>query len=146
VSQPDDPLLLNAGVSARQLSQVLALVANSDIAELEVTIGHTRLSVRRPAVWSVTSAAPPTAPLLDDTPDQGALVITSPLVGIFHPAVGPGAAVQTGQAIGRIEALGLPTSVDAPRDGTVDELLVQDGFAVEYGQPLLTLRRAAHAS
>jgi biotin carboxyl carrier protein len=69
------------------------------------------------------------------------LAITSPLVGIFHPAVQAGQQVQTGQSIGAIEALGMPTSVDAPQSGTVEDLLVQDGSPVEYGQPLLILRR-----
>jgi biotin carboxyl carrier protein len=48
--------------------------------------------------------------------------------------------------IGAIEALGMPTSIDAPRSGTVEELLVQDGDAVEYGQALLILRRGAYAT
>jgi acetyl-CoA carboxylase biotin carboxyl carrier protein len=56
-----------------------------------------------------------------------------------------GTSVEPGQPIGAIEALGMPTSVDAPQSGTVEELLVQDGTAVEYGQPLLIVRRAAQA-
>jgi biotin carboxyl carrier protein len=44
--------------------------------------------------------------------------------------------------IGAIEALGMPTNVDAPQEGTVEDLLVLDGGPVEYGQPLLLLRRA----
>ena len=40
----------------------------------------------------------------------------------------------------------MPTNVDAPHSGTVEELLVEAGSPVEYGQPLLILRRAAHAS
>jgi biotin carboxyl carrier protein len=35
----------------------------------------------------------------------------------------------------------MPTSVDAPQSGTVEDLLVQDGSPVEYGQPLIVLRR-----
>ena len=36
----------------------------------------------------------------------------------------------------------MPTTVDAPQSGTVEDLLVQEGSAVEYGQPLLIMRRA----
>ena len=50
--------------------------------------------------------------------------------------------LEAGQSIGAIEALGMPTSVDAPQSGTIEDLLVQDGSAVEYGQPLLIMRRA----
>jgi acetyl-CoA carboxylase biotin carboxyl carrier protein len=135
-----DALLDCAGVSADQLSQVLRLVGASDIAELDVTLGSTRLSLRRSAqARSATSPVgheqPPSEPL--------SLAIASPLVGIFHPSVGVGAAVEPGQSIGAVEALGMPTSVDAPQSGTVEELLVLDGSPVEYGQPLLTLRRAS---
>jgi acetyl-CoA carboxylase biotin carboxyl carrier protein len=71
------------------------------------------------------------------------MAITSPLVGIFHASVTIGDNVQPGQSIGAVEALGMPTSVDAPQPGTIEELLVRDGSPVEYGQPLLILRRSA---
>ena len=71
------------------------------------------------------------------------LAIASPLVGIFHPSVSVGGTVESGQPIGAVEALGMPTTVDAPHGGTVEELLVTDGSPVEYGQPLLILRRSA---
>jgi biotin carboxyl carrier protein len=35
----------------------------------------------------------------------------------------------------------MPTSVEAGQSGIVEALLVQDGSPVEYGQPLLVLRR-----
>jgi acetyl-CoA carboxylase biotin carboxyl carrier protein len=136
-----DPLLDQTGVSAEQLAQVLQLVAGTDIAELDISNGTTRLSLRRPpvAVAAVPEreVSPPAEPL--------SLAIASPLVGIFHPAVSAGDMVQPGQSIGAIEALGMPTSVDAPQSGTVEDLLVQDGSPVEYGQPLLVLRRPANA-
>jgi acetyl-CoA carboxylase biotin carboxyl carrier protein len=132
-----DPLLELAGLSADELRRVLGLVAGTDIAELEVTFGALRFSVRRPA----TSA--PTATSIDVTapPEPSSLAITSPLVGIFRPSVSAGDALSAGQSIGAIEALGMPTSVDAPQGGVVEELLVLEGGSVEYGQPLLVMRR-----
>ena len=135
-----DALLESAGVSGSQLAQLLELVVGSDISELDVTIGATRLSVRRPAVVTVPSAQA-AAPAVE----PHSLAITSPLVGIFHASVATGDNVQPGQAIGAVEALGMPTTVEAPQPGTVEELLVHDGSPVEYGQPLLILRRAAVA-
>jgi biotin carboxyl carrier protein len=143
VSADGDPLLDRAGLSADELAQVLDLVSGSDIAELDVTIGLTRLTLRRPPTLSLsTDEADVPAPTVEPL----SLAITSPLVGIFRPSVTTGELVQPGQAIGAIEALGMPTSVDAPQSGTVEELLVPDGSAVEYGQALLILRRAPHAS
>ena len=128
-----DALLECAGVSAEQLQQLLGLVDASDIEELDITLGATRLSVRRTAT---TAAIPSEQVALE----SAALAITSPLVGIFHPAIEVGATVAPGQPIGAVEALGMPTSVEAPRSGMVEGLLVEDGAAVEYGQPLVILR------
>jgi acetyl-CoA carboxylase biotin carboxyl carrier protein len=124
-----------------ELSELLGLVSDTDITELDLTVGTTRLSLRRPALPSAVAANGSTTLSLDEPPS---LAITSPGVGIFHPAVGMGDDIQSGQTIGAIKALGMPTNVDAPRSGTVEAVLVQDGAAVEYGQPLLILRRASN--
>ena len=133
----NDPLEEHAGVTADQLNELLGLVTSTDIAELDITLGSTRLSLRRPAHTSVVQTNQ-----TQDLEEPSSLAITSPLVGMFRPSVGVGALVELGQPIGAIEALGMPTSVDAPDSGIVEELLVQDGSPVEYGQPLLILRRA----
>ena len=131
-----DPLMHCAGLTAAQLSDLLDLLTATDVTELDVTVGRTRLAVRRPGVAS----ASPSSEL--EVREPRSLAIASPLVGVFRPAVASGDSLEAGQSIGAIEALGMPTSVDAPQSGTVEDLLVQDGSAVEYGQPLLILRRA----
>jgi len=133
--RPPDPLRERAGVSADELADLLSLVGASDVTELDVTLGSTRLSLRRsPAQASLPVPA-------GEAREPRSLAIASPLVGIFRPSVASGDALEAGQSIGAIEALGMPTSVDAPQSGTVEDLLVQDGSPVEYGQPLLILRR-----
>jgi acetyl-CoA carboxylase biotin carboxyl carrier protein len=134
-----DPLAECSGVSEAELADVLALVAGTDITELDLTFGASRLTLRRAASPTAIAAVPPPAA------DASSLAIASPLVGIFHPSVKVGDVVAAGQVIGAIEALGMPTSVDAPQPGTVEDLLAIDGSAVEYGQPLVLLRRPASA-
>jgi len=136
-----DSLRTCSGVSAAELSTVLDLISGTDISELDITSGKTRLSLRRPAIVAAASSTAATAPAVE----PHSLAITSPLVGIFHASVTTGDNVQPGQSIGAVEALGMPTSVEAPQPGTVEELLVHDGSAVEYGQPLLILRRSVLA-
>jgi len=131
-----DPLRERAGVSADELTDLLSLVGASDITELDVTLGSTRLTVRRSAAQASVRAA-----AVEESREPRSLAIASPLVGIFRPSVASGDALEAGQSIGAIEALGMPTSVDVPQSGTVEDLLVQDGSPVEYGQPLLILRR-----
>jgi biotin carboxyl carrier protein len=134
-----DPLADCSGVSEAELADVLALVAGTDITELDLTFGASRLTLRRVA----SPTAPPAASA--PVPDATSLAIASPLVGLFHPSVKVGDVVTAGQVIGAIEALGMPTSVDAPQPGTVEDVLASDGSAVEYGQPLVLLRRPSSA-
>jgi acetyl-CoA carboxylase biotin carboxyl carrier protein len=136
-SSASDPLVEHAGLTADDLDAVLALVAGTDVIELEVSFGSLHVRLRRPA--NASASVPEATQEIAAPPPS--LAIASPLVGIFHPTVKPGDNVVQGQAIGAIEALGMPTSVDAPQAGTVDDLLVQDGSPVEYGQPLIVLRR-----
>ena len=135
-----DPLVEHAGLSATELEAVLALVAGTDVVELDLSFANARLSLRRPANLAPSASTSSEQAATDSAP-PASLAIVSPLVGIFHPSVKPGDSVQQGQVIGAIEALGMPTSVDAPQAGTVDDVLVRDGSPVEYGQPLIVLRR-----
>ena len=137
-----DPLRACVGIAAVELVRLLALIADSDISELDVTTQDTRLSVRRQPIGG--RLLPTSGDGSPQAAESGSLAITSPLVGIFRPSVAPGESVQPGQSIGAIEALGMPTNVDAPQSGTVEDLLVQDGSPVEYGQPLLILRCSTH--
>jgi pyruvate carboxylase len=135
----EDALLHSSGVSAAQLNEILALISATEITELDVSVGATRLSLRRSVVARHASASGPEA-----RPQEPlTLAIASPLVGIFRPSVSAGASLEPGQSIGAIEALGMPTSVEAPQSGTVEQLLVEDGAPVEFGQPLVILRRAS---
>jgi biotin carboxyl carrier protein len=80
-----------------------------------------------------------------NSPSSG-IEIGAPLVGIFRasmdsgkPLIAPGDKVRTGQIIAAIEALNLLSEVEATVAGRVAEILVLDGQAVEYGQPLLVI-------
>jgi acetyl-CoA carboxylase biotin carboxyl carrier protein len=140
-----------AGLDEGELHQLLSLLAGTDIVELQVSYKASRISIRREATSTVTvapglsqDAASEAAPHAVAPPDAEAehpLAITSPLVGIFHSSVHAGDHVAHGQPLGAIEAMGMATSMDAPQSGIVELMLVQDGSPVEYGQPLLILRR-----
>jgi acetyl-CoA carboxylase biotin carboxyl carrier protein len=134
-----DALHAHTGVASHDLSALLSLVARSDVVELDVQVGSTRLSLRRALPISTSPVSLSTGASGEAT----SVAITSPLVGIFRAAVGVGESLEAGQSIGSVEALGLPTNVEAPEAGTVESVLVDDGMPVEYGQPLLVVRRGA---
>ena len=75
-------------------------------------------------------------------------VITSPLVGVFYAApaedaeafVQVGDTVKKGQVLAIVEAMKLMNEIESDYDGTIAEILVENGQAVEYGQPLFKLQ------
>ena len=72
-------------------------------------------------------------------PDDRRTVATSPAVGVFRPGTAPGARVRSGDRVGIVDLLGIPQDVVAPVDGTVTEILVAAGEAVEYGEPVMSI-------
>lgn len=74
-------------------------------------------------------------------------LIKSPLVGTFYAApaedaeafVTVGASVKKGQIIAIVEAMKLMNDIESDFDGTISEILVENGEAVEYGQPLFRI-------
>jgi biotin carboxyl carrier protein len=67
--------------------------------------------------------------------------VTAPAVGFFAYAdgLGPGLAVEKGDALGHVEMLGVRHDVRAPRRGLVRHLVIEAGEPVEYGQVLVEL-------
>ena len=75
--------------------------------------------------------------------------VTAPLVGIYYPLsalnkenLKPGDKISAGSIVCAIEAMKLINEVKCDTDGEFVEALVEEGAEVEYGQPLLKLRKA----
>jgi len=144
----------------RKLKTLIDLVAESGIAELEVTEGEDRVRIAKfspapaaptssttvmaaPAPASAAAAAPVPAP----EPVPTGHVVKSPMVGTFYRSPSPGAAafVELGQAVKPgdtlciIEAMKLLNEIEAEVGGVVKEILVENGQPVEYGQPLFVI-------
>jgi acetyl-CoA carboxylase biotin carboxyl carrier protein len=74
-------------------------------------------------------------------------VIKSPMVGTFYRSSSPGAkpyvelgqAVKEGETLCIIEAMKLLNEIESEVGGTVQEILVENGQPVEYGQPLFVI-------
>lgn len=75
-------------------------------------------------------------------------IVESPLVGTFYaapsedaaPFVAVGDTVKKGQTLAIIEAMKLMNEIESEYDGTVAEILAENGKPVEYGQPLFRIR------
>ena len=74
-------------------------------------------------------------------------IVKSPLVGTFYaapsedaePFVKEGDSVKEGQVLAIVEAMKLMNEIESDFTGTVTEILVENGEAVEYGQPLFVI-------
>lgn len=134
-----------------ELQHIIRLLDQSDISELEVrsTENGARLVLRKAqpqqgeAIQTAIQAQPEDA----THSEQARYTITAPLVGIFRtgprekPLVQPGDSIKAGQHVAIIQALNLPNEVESPVAGRVLEVLVENGQAVEYGQPLLIIEQ-----
>jgi acetyl-CoA carboxylase biotin carboxyl carrier protein len=169
-----------------EIRQLLATIAQTDIAEVTLKSDDFELTVRKgvsnhllsvgqappsgvvsPGLTSVVpignqttltpqpeaatsrdnSASGTPSPLSVNTPSARLVEVESPMVGTFYRAPAPGEAafvevgdrVRSGQSVCIIEAMKLMNEIEAEVSGQVMEILVQNGDAVEYGQPLMRI-------
>ena len=147
----------------RKLKTLIDLVAESGIAEIEVTEGEDKVRIVKhanaptmppSAAVAALSAAPLAAPAAAPVapapvvPEPAAgQTVKSPMVGTFYRSPGPdakafvevGQTVKPGDTLCIIEAMKLLNEIEAEVSGTVREILVQNGQAVEYGQGLFII-------
>lgn len=130
-----------------EIEHLVEIIRNARISELTVSSGGVEVRLRKPL-----SAAPPPAParkpvveplpVVDATP--ASIGIDAPMVGIFHSIDSVGVAGETvrkGQIVGSIESMKLMNDILSDVDGTIAEVLVEDGMPVEYGQTLFRIER-----
>jgi acetyl-CoA carboxylase biotin carboxyl carrier protein len=149
-------------VDLKELRALFKLMAEADIAELEVDHGEERIRVRRSAAAGPPAALQPNylpagapaplppppaaagAPAAAASDAKGLRTITSPMVGTFYRAPSPdappyvevGSVVRKGQVLCIIEAMKLMNEIEAEFDGKIVAILVEIGQPVEFGEQL----------
>ncbi|HEX4870021.1 MAG TPA: acetyl-CoA carboxylase biotin carboxyl carrier protein [Moraxellaceae bacterium] len=102
-----------------------------------------------PSAMPATASVEPTqgpAPAAVEPVTRG-FVQRSPMVGTFYRAASPGAAafaevgqtVKKGDVICIVEAMKMMNQIEAEQGGTIESILVENGQAVEFDQPLFTI-------
>jgi len=74
-------------------------------------------------------------------------IVTSPMVGTFYLKPAPnaknyvekGSTVKKGTVLCIIEAMKLMNEIECEYDGTIEEIYVENGEAVDYGKPLFKI-------
>ena len=147
----------------RKIKKLIELVEESGITELEVQEeeGTVRISRVAPAVApaAIQYAAAPVVPVaaaatpVSVAPAEVAVVevsghqVRSPMVGTFYRSPSPeakafvevGQTVKVGDALCIVEAMKMMNRIEADKAGVVKAILVNDGEAVEFDQPLIVI-------
>jgi acetyl-CoA carboxylase biotin carboxyl carrier protein len=144
----------------RKIKTLIELVENSGIAELEISEGEERVRISRSSsVQPVYASAPqpqfaqaPAAPAAA-APAAAAPaapeghIVKSPMVGSFYRSASPGSkpfvdigqSVSAGETLCIIEAMKLLNEIESDQSGVIKAILVENGQAVEFGQPLFII-------
>jgi len=149
----------------RKLKTLIDLVSESNVSELEITEAEGKVRIVKATPVAVT-AAPMAAPVVQAAPvvltsapapvvsqapaapaAPSGHAVKSPMVGTFYRAATPGAkpfvevgdTIKEGETICIVEAMKILNEIEADKSGTVTQILVDNGQAVEYGQPLFVI-------
>jgi acetyl-CoA carboxylase biotin carboxyl carrier protein len=148
----------------RKLKTLVDLVSESNISELEITEAEGKVRIVKagygvPTTMMMPAPAQMMAPVVQPAAAEAAPaaapeaaaptghVVKSPMVGTFYRSSSPGAkpfvdvgtTVKEGDPICIVEAMKIMNEIEADMGGTVSKILVENGQAVEYGQPLFII-------
>jgi acetyl-CoA carboxylase biotin carboxyl carrier protein len=153
----------------RKVKKLLDLMEEHDLAEVELESEGEKIRLRKdnptsvPMQMHMTSSPMPTAPPAVERPAVAAaetkpeakipkdtVEITSPMVGTFYRAPAPdaeafiavGDKVEEESVVCIIEAMKVMNAIKAELRGEIVAILVENGEAVEYGQPLFAVKPA----
>jgi acetyl-CoA carboxylase biotin carboxyl carrier protein len=155
-----------------EIEQLITILRNSDISEIEIDQDGTHLKLSRfgsnvslnlnqssriiePAITSsATSGLTPISgsatPASNSAANSNFMKVESPLVGTFYRKPSPeaevfakeGDTVKKGKTLCIVEAMKLMNEIEAPCDGKIEKVLVNDGKVVEFGEVLFLINPA----
>jgi acetyl-CoA carboxylase biotin carboxyl carrier protein len=148
-----------------EINRLIELMNKNDLLEVEIVEDSKKIRLKKKfeGGMRIVPAAPMAAPAMAGPqpgpasgPAQpaaqasGTVAIKSPMVGTFYRSANPDSPpyVDVGDSVGRdttvciIEAMKVFNEIKAEIEGTIVELLVENGQSVEYGQPLFLVKPA----
>ena len=147
----------------RKVKKLMELLEESGMSEIEIKEGEESVKISRygnspaPAQHPIQSFVQQQAPVSsaptsqtaspNEQPQETGQSVTSPMVGTFYSAPSPtakpfvsiGQKINQGDTVGIIEAMKIMNQIESDQSGTVVEILVKVGEAVEFGQSLIVV-------
>jgi len=154
-------------IELKTLKQLVKLMSDNNLSELDLKDGEQTVHLKRghgndepqyvmpqpmqAAPAPAPAAAPPASSGGEAAPAEEAPkgeTIDSPMVGTYYAAPSPDADdfVKAGDSVSAdtvvciVEAMKVFNEIKAEKSGTIAEVLIENGQAVEYGQPLFRLK------
>ena len=149
------------------LLTLIKTVSDSELTDFDYEENGTRIRLKKKKETVVVSGASSNVPVMGlenmqtvenaaavntantqvDNSEPEGMIVKSPLVGTFYaapaedadPFVSVGDPVKKGQTLAIVEAMKLMNEIESDFDGKVAEIYVENGQAVEYGQPLFRI-------
>lgn len=149
----------------RKVKKLIELLEESNIGEIEIKEGEESVRISRhgnqPAAPVAYAAPAPAAPAPATAPSEAPApeavapaaapvadnAVLSPMVGTFYRSPSPeapafvevGQTVRVGDVLCIVEAMKMMNQIEADRAGTVTAIHVENGAAVEFDQPLISI-------
>lgn len=146
------------------IERLAEIISANELSEITIEDGDRKITVKGrkctppapampiPFMAPAQQAAPAAAPAAEKAPaavqaELSGNVVKSPIVGTFYAAPSPekppfvkvGDSVKKGDVIMIIESMKLMNEIKSEYDGKVKKILVTNGQAVEYDQPLMII-------
>ena len=151
----------------RKVKKLIELLEESNIGEIEIKEGEESVRISRhgnqpvapvayaapgpvapaPAAAASTAEAPAAEAVAPAAAPVADNAVLSPMVGTFYRAPSPeapsfvevGQTVRVGDVLCIVEAMKMMNQIEADRAGTVTAIHVENGEAVEFDQPLISI-------
>jgi len=145
----------------KQIKELIEIMKDNDLVQVTIEHGDDKLCLKRACAQTTMTPMPFTgmpaqdinAPSKDSAEgsanaDDDLIDITSPIVGTLYEAPTPdsapyveiGAQVSPSSVVCIIEAMKVMNEIKSEVSGTIVQVLVSNGQAVEFGQPLFKVK------
>ncbi|MDE5833888.1 MAG: acetyl-CoA carboxylase biotin carboxyl carrier protein [Ruminococcus sp.] len=143
------------------IEKIADIVSSRELSEITIQDGEKSVTIKGkkcpppPAMsvsapMGITATPAPAVPVAEDKSADtvSGNIVKSPIVGTFYAAPSPdkpafvkvGDKVKKGDVIMIIESMKLMNEIQSDFDGVVEKILVSDGQAVEYDQPIMIIK------
>lgn len=150
-------------IDLETIEKLADIINRKELSELTIANGEKSITLKgRKCVPAMPVAVAASVPSQASVPVESTLaeseasmaeevsgkIVRSPIVGTFYSAPSPdkppfvktGDEVKKGDVIMIIESMKLMNEIQSEYDGTVEQILVSDGQAVEFDQPIMVIK------